>query len=147
MKQGVWGRGFPFSILGRYQGVAVRWLLLLAACLCGAGCISAGYESWDRTTTTKDGVIVHEKGRKASYSDWREGAKGAAEFAAGGIEGLSWLFSPVGVATIGGGGVLGSLGLAKLVHSLGKKTGAEQGYTQAQIESAGLASAVPKGNA
>lgn len=107
-------------------------LFLVYSVLTMGGCVAAGYESYDRTTTKADGTVVREKGRRASYTDNREGAKAAGDFVMG-EGGLLESLGPWGkLAT--GGGVLGALGLAarKWGMHAGERRGEERGWKDAR---------------
>lgn len=76
------------------------WMMVFAP-----GCVSAGYKSG--TTTYPDGR--KDTYRSATYTDMREGAKGAMDFMGGLGDGLLGSGGMAGL--LSGGGVVGALGL------------------------------------
>ena len=148
MRDGGNGHGFFVWLLALIVALSV-----LAFCIFAPGCVSGGYKSWDRTTTTETfekapagdpghpadlksvllaRVTVREKGRSATYTDSTEAAAGAAKFVgqmAGG-EGLLGFVAnlPIEGAAAGGGiglGLLGWLGrsLVKNARAKGRDEG------------------------
>jgi hypothetical protein len=136
-------------------------LSLLLPCCVLAGCVSAGWDSETSTvnvpgttttvrdphtgtvTVTKTDPQVSSTRRRANYSDTR----GAGQAASGVLDqfgGVDGILAALGVKGVVG--LTGGAGLLSLV--VGHLLGQNKGYTQAQVEHAGLAPApAPKGAA
>lgn len=135
----------PFHILGPAQGMAARAALLVAALLCG-GCVTAGVHNDTTTERFFDGLgkVVREivtKRQGGNYTDTRAAGQDAMGLLSGvgGLQGLVTAVGPGGLIGVGAS-VLGLLGIAhrSTVKSASLK-GQSDGYTQAQVEHAGLA--------
>lgn len=114
---------------------AVVSLGILLGVILAAGCVSAGYQSRQTTTTKPDGTVVVENWRSASYIDATEGGQKAFDFVAG-EGGLLSALGPVGQLA-GGGGILGVLGLAGRWYAgqraeRARREGEEKGWAEAE---------------
>lgn len=122
------------------SALAGRNIVLAAgvwAAIMVAGCVTGGYDSHDRTTTTTDPktgqvIVVRDKGRSARYTDSRQAGQEAAKFVEdnGGLGGIIASISTGGWAGIGTG-LLGLIGIStKAAHSLGTAKGKDLGWDE-----------------
>lgn len=134
----------PQSALGSLWLACAAWGCAMTL----AGCVTASAD-WGTTTTRttatdpKTGMVtvveVTDHRRKTNAMDNRTGAA----LASGLFGGLMDQLGTGGLATVGLGG-LGIFGLVgKMLHTNATLKGKEAGYTQAQVETAGLAPAQP----